>query len=115
TTHLTSPDGASFRVRCGKREFTFHDFGNMTDGLGDIVRAALLIVTGSSQAEVIFDGEPVRWGLAVVAAGLDDAGASPVRVCRLMVKDGGDALTDAGYSGEPVWRWPSQVLLEGNV
>lgn len=107
---------ASFSVALGEREFTIPDFGNMTDGLGDILRAALLVVTGASYAQVIFDGEPVRWGLAVVPAGLDDTGVSPTRICRLMIKDGGaGALTDAGYSNEPVWRWPTNILLEGHV
>ena len=104
---------ASFRVRCGEAEFAIAQFGNVTDGLGDIVRAALSVVTGGSYAEVLFDCEPRRWGLAVEPAGLEDIQDPPFRVCRVSISDGGgDSLKDIGYSGRPVWSWDCAPAFE---
>lgn len=107
---------ASFQLRCGESEFTISDFGDLTDGLGDIVRAALSLVTGTSRVDVVFDAEPQFWGLAVEPAGLADEAPTPFRVCRVTIRDGGGgSLTDVEYSGRPVWLWPSEVLLDGYV
>ena len=103
---------ASFTVKCGDRAFSVENFGYCTDGLGDLVRAALSIATGASYAEVLFDCEPQVWGLAIEPAGLSP---QRKRVVRLTIKDGGMALTDAGHSGLRVWQWPSPAAMEGYV
>lgn len=77
-----------------------------------MVRAALAVATGQIYADVIFDAEPQRWGLAVEPAGLSD---DNVRIMRLMVKDGGTALRSDGLSGLPVRDWSSQPLLDCHV
>ena len=106
---------ASLHLKCGETEFTIPDFGSLTDGLGDVVRAALALVTGASHVEVLFDGEPQVWGLVVEPAGLANAEPPPFRVCRMTVKDGGWRLEDAGHSNRPVWQWQSPILFEGHI
>lgn len=103
---------ARLHVSCGDQEFTIPDFGSMTDGLGDLVRAALSVAAGAQYAEVLFDTEPQRWGLAIEPAGLSD---EKVRIKRLTIKDGGSSLTSDGLSGRPVWMWSTSPLLEGYV
>jgi hypothetical protein len=48
---------ASLTILVGGRTFTIPAFGSMTDGLGDLVRAALQIATGGSHVGVLFDEE----------------------------------------------------------
>ena len=106
---------ASLHLKCGETEFTIPDVGYLTDGLGDVVRAALSLVTGASHVEVLFDGEPQVWGLMIEPAGLADADPPRLRICRMIVKDGGWGLTDAGHSNKPVWLWQSPILFEGHI
>src|SRR6476469_1808307 len=80
---------ATLGVEIGDQAFEFKDFGNTTDGLGDLVRAALQIATGDSYAGVIFDGEPHRYGLAVEPAGLSSDNR---RIVRISARDGGTSL-----------------------
>jgi hypothetical protein len=101
---------ARLRVACGDQEFTIPDFGSMTDGLGDLVRAALAIATGEWFIDVLFDAEPRIWGLALEPAGLSD---DKMRIARITIKDGGTSLKDEGHSGQPVWKWSSEPVLEG--
>jgi hypothetical protein len=103
---------ATLRIRCGERAFTLSDFGSDTDGLGDLIRAALVIVTGSQTADIILDGEPQRWGLAVEPVGLS---AENIRVARFTVRDGGTSLSSDGWSGLPVAKWPSEPVFECHV
>lgn len=103
---------ATLIVRCGEQEFAIEEFGSDADDLGDLVRAALNVATGGMLAQVVFDCEPHRWGLAIEPAGLS---ADDVRVSRLTVRDGGAALSDEGHSGRPVWAWSSPVMLDGFV
>lgn len=103
---------ASLETKVGGRSFTIPAFGYMTDGLGDLVRAALQVATGESHIGVIFDEEPQRWGLALEPAGLSDTNE---RIARLMIRDGGTALSADGWSNLAVWRWATQPVLEGFV
>ena len=103
---------ASLIVKCGEQEFAIEEFGSDTEGLGDLVRAALNIATGSMFATILFDCEPHVWGLAIEPAGLSPEN---VRVARLTIRDGGTALSDAGHSGLPVWAWSSSIMFEGFV
>lgn len=103
---------ASLETVLGNRTFAIPAFGHMTDGLGDLVRAALLIATGESHVGVVFDEEPRRWGLAIEPAGLSSTNQ---RVARLTIRDGGTALTADGWSTRPVWTWSAQPALEGYV
>ena len=80
--------------------------------VGDLDRVALIITTGASRAEVLFDCEPQVWGLAVEPAGLS---SNKERIARLTIRDGGAALKDPGHRGLPVWEWSSQIALEGYV
>lgn len=106
---------ASFEVKCGKIAFRVSDFGYMTDGLGDIVRAALALVTGSSRVEVLFDCEPQVWGLAVAPAGIANDAQPPVRLCHVTIRDGGSGLGQDGHAGKPVWSWQRPAVFEGLV
>jgi hypothetical protein len=54
---------ASFSLKVGAKSIYVGTFGYCTDGLGDLVRAALEIATGSWRAEALFDGEPEAWRL----------------------------------------------------
>lgn len=103
---------ATLTVRCGEQEFAIEEFGPDADGLGDLVRAALNVATGSLFATVLFDCEPRRWGLAIEPAGLSPENE---RVSRLTIRDGGATLSDEGHSGLPTWDWSSQVMLCGFV
>ncbi|WP_423141696.1 hypothetical protein ACOYW6_12840 [Parablastomonas sp. CN1-191] len=103
---------ASLEISIGGRTFSIPAFGNTTDGLGDIVRAALQVATGESRVGVILDEEPRRWGLALEPAGLSDDNE---RLSRLTLRDGGTALSAEGWSNQPVWRWTEQPVLEGYV
>ena len=104
---------ASLSLALGKRTFAIGSFGSTTDGLGDLVRAALQIATGDTHAGVIFDGEPQRWGLAIEPAGLS---RDNVRIARVTMRDGGTALNADGWSNRPVWRWVTlPVMIEGHV
>lgn len=103
---------ASLETMVGGRSFTIPSFGYMTDGLGDLVRAALQVATGGSHVGVIFDEEPQRWGLALEPTGLSDTNK---RIARLTIRDGGTALSADGWSNPAVWRWATQPVLEGYV
>jgi hypothetical protein len=104
---------ASLDITISQRTFSVRDFGNTTDGLGDLVRAALNIATGDSYASLIFDCEPQRWGLAIEPAGLS---SNNVRISRISVRDGGTSLTADGYSNRPVWQWDTvPPAFEGHV
>lgn len=103
---------ASLVTGVGGRTFTIPALGSDTDGLGDLVRAALQVATGESHVSVIFDEEPRRWGLALEPAGLSEDNE---RIARLTVRDGGTALNAAGWSGEPAWRWATPPVLDGHV
>lgn len=103
---------ASIAVSVGDRTFTIPAFGYMTDGLGDLVRAALQVAAGGSHIGILFDEEPRRWGLALEPAGLSHDNK---RIARLTLRDGGTALSADGYSIGDVWRWTAQPVLEGYV
>lgn len=103
---------ASLETSVGGRSFMIPAFGYMTDGLGDLVRAALQVATGETHVGVIFDEEPQRWGLALEPAGLSNANE---RIARLTIRDGGTALSAEGWSNPAVWRWATQPVLEGYV
>jgi hypothetical protein len=104
---------ASLDLTISQRTFSVRDFGNTTDGLGDLVRAALNIATGDSYASLIFDCEPQRWGLAIEPAGLS---SNNVRISRISMHDGGTSLNADGYSNRPVWRWDAvPAAFEGHV
>jgi hypothetical protein len=103
---------ASLETKVGDRSFTIPAFGNMTDGLGDLVRAALQVATGETHVGVIFDEEPQRWGLALEPAGLS---YNKERIARLTIRDSGTALGADGWSNQAVWRWGTQPVLEGYV
>lgn len=106
---------ASFGLRCGEAEFKIPAFAYVTDGLGDIIRAALSIVTGTTHVDVLFDCEPHIWGLSVEPAGVAGDHDDPIRLCRVTVRDGGDGEDGAANEGGPVWLWNSAVLLEAVV
>ena len=103
---------ASLKISIGKRAFQIPSFGDTTDGFGDLVRAALQIVTGGTHVGVIFDQEPRRWGLALESAGLSH---DLRRIARLTVRDGGTSLTSEGWSNPAVWKWETPPVLEGYV
>lgn len=99
---------ASLSILLGKQEYKIDQFSYLTDGLGDLVRAALMVVTGSSHAQVIFDGEPEIWGLAIEPAGLSK---NNERVMRTTIRDDTNSID----MSQPVRNWPSQLLLDGYV
>lgn len=103
---------ASLGISIGVRSFQIPGFGYTTDGLGDLVRAALLIAAGERYVGIIFDEEPQRWGLALEPSGLSK---DLRRIARLTVRDGGTSLDDDGWSNPSVWKWKSQPVLEGFV
>ena len=103
---------ASLEIVIGGRTFAIPAFGVTTDGLGELVRAALQIATGESHVGVVFDEEPQRWGLALEPAGLSH---NNERIARLTLRDGGTALSADGWSNPAVWRWAAQPVLEGYV
>lgn len=110
---LRAHGGASLRLALGQRTFAVENFGNTTDGLGDLVRAALQVATGNIYADVIFDEEPQRWGLAIEPAGLS---RDHVRISRVTMRDGGTSLKADGHSNRPVWTWATlPVVIEGHV
>jgi hypothetical protein len=54
---------SSFRLNIGAASVVVGPFGYCTDALGDLVRAALMIATSGSRAEISFDAEPMEWRL----------------------------------------------------
>lgn len=58
---------SQFRLTVGDASTVVGEFGYCTDALGDLVRAALLVATSGTRAEVSFDGEPTEWRLIVTA------------------------------------------------
>jgi hypothetical protein len=56
---------SQFTLTVGDASTVVGDFGYCTDALGDLVRAALLVVTSGTRAQVSFDGEPTEWRLSV--------------------------------------------------
>lgn len=63
---------SQFRLTVGTTSIVVGPFGYCTDALGDLVRAALMIATSGSRAEVSFDAEPMEWRL-IVGSYWDDA------------------------------------------
>jgi hypothetical protein len=103
---------ASLGITVGGRSVQIPRFGYTTDGLGDLVRAALIIAAGERYVGVIFDEEPQRWGLALEPAGLS---RDLRRIARLTVRDGGTSLDADGWSKRSVWEWNAPPVLEGYV
>jgi hypothetical protein len=103
---------ASLNISVGERAFQIPAFGNTTDGLGDLVRAALQVVTGETHVGVVFDEEPQRWGLALEPVGLSH---DLRRIARLTVRDGGISLSAEGWSNRAVWQWSTKPVFEGFV
>ena len=58
---------SQFRLTVGDASTVVGEFGYCTDALGDLVRAALLVATSGTRAEVSFDGAPTEWRLIVTA------------------------------------------------
>jgi len=54
---------SQFRLSVGTASVIVGPFGYCSDALGDLVRAALMIATTGSRADVSFDGEPMEWRL----------------------------------------------------
>jgi hypothetical protein len=54
---------SNFRLNVGTASVVVGPFGYCSDALGDLVRAALMIATSGSRAEVSFDAEPMEWRL----------------------------------------------------
>ncbi|QPF83529.1 hypothetical protein IC762_28065 [Bradyrhizobium genosp. L] len=52
-----------FQLVVGATSVVVGPFGYCTDALGDLVRAALMIATSASRAEVSLDAEPMEWRL----------------------------------------------------
>ncbi len=52
---------ADCRVLTTHGVFEINGFGDCTDAFGDLLRAALLIATGATNASLSFDGEPLEW------------------------------------------------------
>jgi hypothetical protein len=103
---LTGAGWAILDLQCAGRSYRIDSFGNMTDGLGDVVRAALALITGADYAQVIFDCEPQIWGLALEPRLAD----GPCRHVRVTIREGGTSQSDL-----PVLRWPSAPTFEATV
>jgi len=56
---------ANVNLRIGNRDFTIDGASDCSDVVGDLVRGALMLVTGEWFARVSFDGEPHEWRLVV--------------------------------------------------
>jgi hypothetical protein len=56
---------SSFRLTVGTASVVVGPCSYLTDALGDLVRAALMIATTSYRAEVSFDSEPMEWRLII--------------------------------------------------
>lgn len=54
-------------LRVGNSVYTIENASYTTDILGDLLRGALMLVTGNYFARVSFDGEPHEWRLVVSA------------------------------------------------
>lgn len=101
---------ASLDTIIGGRTFSIPAFGYLTDGLGDLVRAALQIATGEGFVGVLFDEEPQCWGLALEPAGLTHDNR---RIARLTMRDGQRFVNAGGRSDQPVWEWATEPVLDG--
>ncbi len=89
---------SSFELTIRDKAIDIGPFGYLTDALGDLVRAALLMATSDYRAEVRFDGEPRLWRLVV------DEGWKPELRLRVFDDSFGEGLeTDV------------QLAIEGHV
>lgn len=52
---------ASMLLRIGSAQLEIREFGDCTDALGDLLRAALAICAGDYRRAVSLDGEPYEW------------------------------------------------------
>ena len=99
---------ASLKVQCGSHKYTVQNFSYLTDGLADLTRMALMIVTGAPYAQMLLDGEPDIWGIAIEPAGLSK---NNERIMRITIRDDTNSID----MSQPVRNWPSQLLLDGYV
>lgn len=65
---LTGLGCADITLRQGERTIGPLGFGYLTDGFGDLARAALAIATGQYKAALILDGEVRRWRITMQQA-----------------------------------------------
>jgi len=71
---------ADLEFRIGERAFVASGVSHTTDSLGDLLRSAILIVTGSARATIQFDREPAEWRILLNSM-LDIAtGRGPVQI-----------------------------------
>jgi hypothetical protein len=66
---LSGPGWATVSLRIGQSKFTVNSASYCTDVIGDLLRGALMLVTGEWSARISFDGEPHEWRLVVTSPG----------------------------------------------
>jgi hypothetical protein len=107
TYSLAQHGWASMIVRVGDSDVDVGSFGYLTDALGDLVRAAVAIATGAISAQMIVNGEPMLWGLAIHDGWQSTRRPQAYRF-SIRVSHGDEA------SPSPVLSW-SDKLVEGYV
>jgi hypothetical protein len=102
-----------FQLSVGTVSVVVGPFGYCTDALGDLVRAALIIATSGSRAEVSFDAEPMEWRL--IAGGYWDAAQSGWIDFRLRVLTFPDAFDPPSPEAEGNKLFEAQCTAESFV
>jgi hypothetical protein len=92
---------SNFKLTVGDIAVDIGPFGYCTDALGDLVRAALMLVTSDYRVEVSFDGKPREWRLII------DEGWKPE--LRLRILSFGDCISVKRPETE------GQLLIESHV
>lgn len=79
--NITGVGWAVIVLRIGAQTYTTDSLSDLTDVLGDLVRAALTLATGGN-ARVSFDGEPVetRFVLTNLLDGIKDTGSVAITI-----------------------------------
>ena len=74
---------ASFTLTVDDLHVEVGEFGYCTDALGDLIRAALMVVTGGGFASASFDAEPKEWRILL---GTEGSWTSPSDMIPLRVR-----------------------------
>jgi hypothetical protein len=99
---ITGEGWAAVALQIGDSSFTIDSASYTTDVVGDLVRAALALVTGTWFARVSFDGEPNEWRL-VVSGPVD--GISLRTSCSVKVLEFSDINTEQpDQEGSPAFE-----------
>ena len=77
---IIGPGSADLELKVGNEIFVASGISYTSDAVGDLLRSAIMIATGSDRATVSLDREPAEWRIQLISMLDTDTGLGPVQI-----------------------------------